>query len=562
MAMGSVWGTACIGALSLLAAANASAAVVVGTVTDADKRPIPGAMVSVRDEGRGYSETVYADASGHFRLTTAQQGDLVLRARKLSFADASRALHLDSATSATVDLALTPLSKPEDIADNLPAAAHFSKLPFDASGPNSRAALQMTCTNCHSLGAAFNRIPRLPEEWAAVVSRMLDYNVGVPAAALNGLTESRSNKFAEGFDDSLPSHKEIQAANPEMFGARVTEWAISGDSPLPFGLAVSSRDGKLYVADNGMDRLLLIDPKARDVQTLPLSRPKNFTEARIGAEGIAEGIDGRLYFTAPASGMIGVLDPKSGEITWYQSGARNPGIVRVAKDGIVWWTHFWDDRGNSDSDQPAPGRVGRFDPATKEVTLIDLTSNQPQDYVVPSTQPYTFGIDVSPISGDVWYAKLYANKIGRINARTLAVEELTPPQMGPRGLSFDRNGTLWVAFSGSSSIGSLDPVTMKWQVYPLPTLSPEETDAPYSLAVQPTTQDIWITANQSDQVYRFIPAERRFVTYPMPTRDTWMRDIAFTPDGLVCGTSGPLPPINIEGGEPMVICIDPIGGNR
>ena len=81
------------------------------------------------------------------------------------------------------------------------------------------------------------------------------------------------------------------------------------------------------------------------------------------------------------------------------------------------------------------------------------------------------------------------------------------------------------------------------------------------MAVQPATQDVWVTANQSGQMYRFIASERRFITYPMPTRDTWMRDIAFTQDGLVCGTSGPLPPINIEGGDPLVICVDPGSGN-
>src|SRR5436190_2175767 len=106
-----------------------------------------------------------------------------------------------------------------------------------------------------------------------------------------------------------------------------------------------------------------------------------------------------------------------------------------------------------------------------------------------------------------------------------------------------------------------DPMTMRWQVYPLPTLSPDETDSPYSLAVQPTTQDVWVTANQAGQMYRFIPSEKRFVTYPMPTRDVWMRDIAFTKDGLVCATSGPLPTINIVGGDPLVICLDPGIGN-
>jgi streptogramin lyase len=532
---------------------SAQAAEVTGTVTDAEKRPIPGAMVSVRDEVRNFYETVYSDAQGRFRLTTQQQGDLVLRARKLSFADASRPLRLDSASAVAIDLTLTILTKPEDIADNLPSSAHFSKIPFDATGPNSRAAIQMTCANCHSLGSAFNRIPRLPEEWAPVVARMFTENVAVPPADLNPLTQSRASKFAAGFTDDLPKLNRTQMVSPELSGARVTEWAIPGDIPLPYGIAASSRDGRLYVTDNGMPRLLVIDPKGKDVTELPVG------SHAFRTRGIAEGLDGKMYLTAPVLGLVGALDLTSTEIIWTLVGARSPGTIRVGKDGIIWWTHQWDDGAE---DRQGVGWVGRLDPTTSEVTLITLPFNGPQDYVVPSFQPFTLGIDLDPASGDVWYSKLYANKIGRINARTLAAEEFTPPQMGPRGMHFAKDGTLWVAFAGSGSIASLDPKTMKWQVYRLPTLSPEETEAPYTLAIHPATQDVWVTANQSDQVYRFIPGERRFVTYPLPTRDTFMRDIAFTQDGLVCSTSGPLPPINTEGGYPLVICIDPGGRNR
>jgi streptogramin lyase len=533
-------------------------------------------MISVRDDAKGFSETVYTDAAGHYRLSTAQQGDLVLRARKLSFADASKAQHLDSTSAMTVDFSLDPLTDPPDIYDNLSAAAHFSKIPFDATGPNSRAAIQMTCTNCHALGTAFNRVPRLPEEWAAVVSRMLSDNVAASVSALNELTEARSNMLAQGFDDSLPKHTEVENISPELSKAKVTEWAVRGDTPFPFGIAVSSVDGKLYVADNGLGRMVIIDPKSEEVLPFPLSTQPNEDGVVFGPQaegfsprGIAAGGGGKMYFTLPRLGLIGILDtvPMSLE-GFHIAGAPDPGTIRVGPDGVVWWTHFLDLRSDQrvasgpdptagDADNPAPGIVGRFDPKTGEVTLIDLPPNPAKDYVVPSTQPYTSGIDIDPVGGDVWYSKLYANKIGHINAKTLSVEEFTPPEMGPRGMAFDKNGTLWVAFSGSSSIASLHPKTMKWQVYPLPTLAPEETDAPYSLAVQPNTQDVWVTANQAGQMYRFVPSEHRFVTYPMPTRDIWMRDIAFTNDGLVCGTSGPLPTINIEDGDPLVLCLDP-----
>src|SRR5207302_797878 len=160
---------------------------------------------------------------------------------------------------------------------------------------------------------------------------------------------------------------ETQVVSPELFAARVTEWAVHGDTPFPFGIAASS-DGKLYVADNGMGRLLIIDPKAEDVRPFELSQPG--IDEGVSPRGIAEGPEGKL---------------------------------------------------------------------------IDLTRNRPQDYLAPWTQRYAVGIDIDRSSGDAWYSKLYANKIGHINAKTLAVEEFTPPQMGPRGMAFDKHATLWVA---------------------------------------------------------------------------------------------------------------------
>src|SRR3954470_21272045 len=94
---------ALFGGLSLLSApATVAAAVVEGTVTDAGKDPVAGAMVSARDDAHGYDETVDSAAAGHFRLATTQQGYLVLRVRKLSFADASRPLRLVTSSAMTV----------------------------------------------------------------------------------------------------------------------------------------------------------------------------------------------------------------------------------------------------------------------------------------------------------------------------------------------------------------------------------------------------------------------------------------------------------------------------
>jgi streptogramin lyase len=84
-------------------------------------------------------------------------------------------------------------------------------------------------------------------------------------------------------------------------------------------------------------------------------------------------------------------------------------------------------------------------------------------------------------------------------------------------------------------------------------------EAPYALGVNPKTQEIWITANMSDRIFRFLPKEERFISYPLPTRGIYLRDMIFTPEGMVCSASSPLPAGAAEGGMQEVICLDPIG---
>jgi hypothetical protein len=80
------------------------------------------------------------------------------------------------------------------------------------------------------------------------------------------------------------------------------------------------------------------------------------------------------------------------------------------------------------------------------------------------------------------------------------------------------------------------------------------------VGVHPVTHEVWITANMSDRMFRFLPKEERFIAYPLPTRGIYLRDIIFTPQGMVCSGSSPIPaPLVVEGGMQEILCLDPIG---
>lgn len=61
----------------------------------------------------------------------------------------------------------------------------------------------------------------------------------------------------------------------------------------------------------------------------------------------------------------------------------------------------------------------------------------------------------------------------------------------------------------------------------------------------------------TDQVYRFIPKEERWIAYPLPMRGSYTRDFSFTTDGKACTSNSPLPLASVEGVSGEVICIKP-----
>lgn len=264
-----------------------------------------------------------------------------------------------------------------------------------------------------------------------------------------------------------------------------------------------------------------------------------------GPHSLQEGPDGKFYTTDTVSGQIGVFDPATRSYIGHDVGgkAMYPYTIRFDKKGMAWFS------------LAVSNQVGRFNPATGEMTLIDLpaTSDRPEVLI---SMPY--GIDIHPGDGSVWYTRLMANRIGRVNPRTLEVQEFEPPVIGPRRMRFAADGTLWIPSFGTGTLVALDTATMKYRSYTIPVLSEGEVEAPYAVGIHPRTQEVWITANMSDRMFRFIPKDERFISYPLPTRGIFLRDVIFTPDGTVCAASSmAAAPLAVEGGTEEIICLDP-----
>lgn len=530
------------------------AATVTGKVTVAGAA-LDGALVTVSDD-RGRMETVYTNEDGSYTLDTALSGALELRVRKRYHHDDVRRIELGAQDRASIDVALTALTDAREISDDHPALSHFSRIAFDTdpAAPYSRANFTRDCLSCHQLGNSFTRWPRPAAGWVPTVQRMHGYLANADMAAI----EHRAAMLAQAFDGSLVSSRPEIPVDPRIHGAKIRQWKLPG-TVVPHDAEYSRRYDKVFISDMFAGDVVEVDLKTDTIERfkLPddgvgpggeftrrgLPAPYGLTVARA-PHSLAENSDGNFYLTDSIGAAITVFDPRTRAFRNHAvgSGALYPHTVRVDRHGIVWFTIAFSNQ------------VGRFDPAGDTMQVVDLPET-PSLSAPGTTIPY--GIDVHPVDGGIWYSKLASDKIGRIDPTTLAVREFDSPVRGPRRLRFDRNGALWVTGFADGSIAKID--TAKWQaeVYELPVYAPGEVPAPYALAVHPATQEIWINDTMLDLAWRFLPYEKRFIAYPLPTKGTYTRDFSFTTEGWACTSNNPIPAAALEGGVPELICIDP-----
>ena len=580
-----------VAAAALLIAAlatSADAASFTGTVKLADGRPAFGAMVTVFNADRSAQQTVYADADGSYAIRTPYTGKLDVRARLANYEDAKITVESGDGVR-QLDLALKPFTSKEAASDALAASAFNARLPW--RNDSDRAAFVSQCNYCHQLGNATTRMPRSHEGWIGTIRKM----EGILAMVTHWQAETMAAVFTRAFDGTPIEATHDYGATRELARAKVEEWLVGESLSFIHDVDVAE-DGFLYGTDEGHDKLHVLDPatgkvEAIDLPAIDLPRGGKFSgmqfpigifSGRHGPHSMAQTSDGRIWITNALSSTLMSFEPRTRQFETHPipGDALYPHTVRVDRNDIVWFTIV------------ASNQIGRFDPRTEQMTVMRLPHNGfwrwTSDMLLPtllrisawfpdnalllqfSTQrflgrdalAFPYGIDVNPKDGSIWYAKLYAGKIGRIDPATMAVQEFDTPMRGPRRPRFDRDGILWIPAFDDSGLMRFDPATAKFESFRIPSIGKDEYETPYALNVWRPTGDVWMAANNSDRVLRFSPVTRTFTSYPSPTRVTFLRDFAFTKDGRVCSSQSNLPAYAIEDQRPSYLCIDPTGGEN
>ncbi|HEX2404131.1 MAG TPA: lyase [Acidimicrobiia bacterium] len=257
--------------------------------------------------------------------------------------------------------------------------------------------------------------------------------------------------------------------------------------PVPAGTGphdvAPAPDGTVWYTGQHIGVLGRLNPVSGDVDEIPLGNGS-------APHGVIVGPDGAAWVTDSGLNAIVRVDPATSAVEVFPlpGGAVNLNTAVFDVDGILWFTG-------------QGGIFGRLDPANPTPEVFDAPRGR---------GPY--GITVTP-NNEVFYASLAGNHIARIDKASGTAEPIDPPTagQGSRRVWSDSNGVIWVSEWEAGQVGAYDPAAATWREWVLPG------DAPQAYAVYVDETDrVWLTDFAGEgAIVRFDPTTESFESFPL-----------------------------------------------
>ncbi len=537
-------------ACALLAAANlAEAGQVSGSVVDEQGQPIPFVRILVAIPGGSPATvSVWSAADGSFASPPLSvSGDAIQASSfRIGWEETSRD-RTTTGDDVTLKIAMKRIG---NVAHQVPASAWIPGEP----GERAYHTLVHECSNCHQMSA--DRVRRF-------ASTLAEADEQARTLAWEGIVQM-------------------------MRGVAFT-MGPSGQAQLRWGLTPESPDYQAALAPETSFFL----PKDMDlvVPLLAKSFPSSFDELtgyddvnELGDYGVTKNTVveefvlpsfgwTREVAIAPGSPLVwfveldgdrlGSLDPKTGEVNWYDvpgEGPQGPHTINADAEGGLWIAleesygiARFDTKTTQWKVYPPPPDVKfaiTHDTAFNELRQIEIDSERKiwltliginelwsvhvdsgkiERYPMPLPEDeelfhvFLYGAVMEPGGKRVWWSQLHGS-VGAFNTETKEVDRLIPLPQGaaPRRMAIQADGMLWVPLFGEGQLLKLDTNTGEEVArYDLP----DRAAASYSVTIDPKRKAIWVGTTNSDRIYRFDIADARWRQYPLPRKEAYLRSI-------------------------------------
>ncbi len=374
----------------------------------------------------------------------------------------------------------------------LPALAQQPGADFP-EGAGKQVVLE-TCGGCHDINRL--KIGYTPEGWHTVMRMMQNMEAPIPADQVETVTQYLIKAFPE---RPRPAAKIIDGP----VQVSIKQWPVATPGSRPHDPR-ATRDGSIWYTGQLAGVLGRLDPDTGQIKEFQLKTP------HTGPHGLAEDKDGNIWFTGNRIGIIGKLDPKTGEVTEFplpDPQAGDPHTLNIDQSGILWFT------------VQAGNRVGRLDPKTGEIKL----------FTPPTANARPYGIMINS-KGIPVFVEFGTNKVATIDPQTYAIKEYTLPNAAarPRRLAITPDDIVWYTDFARGYLGRLDLATGEVKEWLSPSGPKSE---PYGIVW--TKGALWYNESgaKPNTIVRFDPKTEAFQSWAIPGGGDIVRNMDVTRDG-------------------------------
>ena len=589
-----------LGALALSGVLPAFAGSVAGRVVSvADAKGIAQAMVTLEfAEGSPGAAAVtgFSDGEGRFALAGNDAQRLqgaVLRVSKPGYEVADTSVLSLSEETDTLRIFLKPT---DNIASSVPASAWFEQTPAG----DERNITIASCSSCHQMAsprvreyaAQIEAVSNGPdgdrkaleewrklvrhESWRAVVKYMRAKHYAVlplespvnldvidwPTAKnedYNFFNLRQGEMIAQFLADHFPRTTDYLQRDAYEFGAplvatenlRIREYAFP-KMALVREMVPAPGSKYLWGADVMRNQIVRLDP---DDGSTRWYAPE--FDGSTGPHTIVPDDDGDLWISMIDNDQFARFEPDAEK--WTMWTLRPTDLADDQSIGGAALVHDMsiDSRGHLARDPDGyiwitlvgSNQMGVLHPDTGEVAFYDTNKVEgmsPVNHLIYATI-------LSPDGQCAWYSQVNGH-VGCINTKTKKIDKLVEFKegTGPRRMTLDRAGHLWVTLFGSGQVAKIRMDDGKLlATYDLP----DRSSAPYALSWDETRQVLWVVTANGDVIYRLDPATGLSTVLPLPRPMAYLRQIAVDGDnGQLVASYGNYP----EGSGPSYgVVIDP-----
>jgi virginiamycin B lyase len=488
--------------MSVFLAPAAFGASITGTVKGPDGKPFMGAFVVAENAQNKMTVNVLSDQQGRYHVNNLPAATYTVKITAIGYSSDPQAdVKLTSDQKASFDFALR---KEKVRWSDLSTYQGRKLLPKTKDHDLShRDTFFTTCwQSCHSFQKRMAPNALDEDGWRTRVKYMRDTMMEgrkISDEEVEDITSTLTTLFGPNSPkpqspEDMPEYKSlVRPFSPSAMNIAYVEYDFVAPNGMGPWSAVEDKDGMMWIPYYGRgNEVVRLNPDTAELTRFPLPFPRT-----AGIHSAVPAPDGSIWFTEAALNRIGRLDPATKEIKQFQNtplaDGRRTGVhtVRVDEKGLVWV-----------SGGPA---ISLFDPKYEKFEHFDLGG--------------TYG-NVSGQNGDQWFTSFRPDgPIGRVS-KDGVLSKFSPPTKGkPQRLEVDSDGVVWFTERQGNKIGRFDPKTETFKEFPLP--GPEA--SPYAIGID-RDHMIWYSSHEQDTLGRLDPKTGEVTEYPYPHSEISMRE--------------------------------------